>query len=399
MRILFVSALLPYPLHSGGQVRVYNLLKRLGTSHKITLCTFLREYEEKDFVRNLPFCQRVETVYRGHAWQLRYITKSLLTSYPFLFATYALDEMKTIIQKELSNDHYDLIHLEPSYVWGALPQTQLPLVITEHNIEYLGYKGYIEHLPSFPLRYLLSIDIAKLAGWERRLWKSAAKVIAVSMEDSDIIRREVPESRVAVVPNGVDIQEFSFQSKSKINDRPIVLFVGNFSWHQNRDAVTYLLRDTWPLITNAFPRARLRIVGRGASSDFATFIHKSGAELLDGVENIQQEYHRADVLIAPIRIGSGSRYKILEAMASGLPVITTPVGASGIDVVGSRDLLISTEPVDFVSALRSILKNDGTRHAMVASARKIIERKYNWNSIAVSLERVWKEASVYEKRL
>lgn len=390
MKILFISALLPYPLHSGGQVRIYNLLKRLGKKHDITLATFLRSNEERRYISEFPFCKKVEAVYRGHAWQPYYIAKSLLSTYPLLFTTYAHQELKGWIGRELESGRYDLVHIEPSYVWSALPKVLVPTVVCEHNIEYLGYKGYAQRFTFMPIRPFLMLDVSKLAWWERKVWQEATRIITVSSEDRDVIAKEVTGEKIDVVPNGVDLKEFVFKPK-KPNSSPVFLFVGNFSWLQNRDAVKYLVREIWPMLRRRLPKSQLRIVGRQAPSDLREMIRKSNARLLDGVEDITSQYSNADMLIAPIRIGSGSRYKILEAMACGLPVITTRVGAGGLEVEIGRDMVLAETPEDFLLETQTLLSNQNLRTSIVKSARKVIEKSYSWEIIARQLERVWEK--------
>ncbi|MFZ5845288.1 MAG: hypothetical protein ACOY0S_02360, partial [Patescibacteria group bacterium] len=165
MKILFVSAILPYPLHSGGQIRIYHLLKQLALHHKISLFAFIRDPEERTLVRHLSFCRKVELVLRGRAWQPRYLI-SALGKYPFLLSTYNSHQMRLRLQKELETEKYDLIHLEPFYVWPALPRTHFPLVVAEHNIEYRVYSDYVRRSPWIPLRPLMYADVLKLRFWE-----------------------------------------------------------------------------------------------------------------------------------------------------------------------------------------------------------------------------------------
>ncbi|KKU81489.1 MAG: hypothetical protein UY10_C0055G0001, partial [Microgenomates group bacterium GW2011_GWA2_47_8] len=136
MKILFVSALMPYPLYSGGQVRVYNLLSRLGGHHEITLVTFLRDLSEKRYEKDLPFCKKIMTGYRGHAWQPGYVLRSLAGTKPLLLASYDHAELRGEIAHELSSGTYDLVHIEPWYVWPVMPRVAIPVIAATHNIEY-----------------------------------------------------------------------------------------------------------------------------------------------------------------------------------------------------------------------------------------------------------------------
>lgn len=366
MRILFVSAVLPWPLYSGGQVRIYNLLKRLSVRHDITLYAFIRDETEKRHIKELAFCKKVVTVMRGRAWQARYVLQSLAASYPFLYATYNNGTMRRLLSEELKQT-YDLIHLEPGYVWLSLPRTRVPVVVSEHNIEHGVYERYAMHFRVPFLRPFLRWDVAKMDAWERRIWQKATYITVTSETDQHWITKIEGKGKVTVVPNGVDIGVFPFKPKKTIS--PIFIYVGNFKWMENRDAAEYLTRSIWPEIKNRYPQAQLRIVGPHAPDGM--------------VQNIVSELGRADIMLAPIRIGGGTKFKILEAMAAGLPVITTTIGAEGLN---TNVLWIADSPAETVACIGDIMENV----QKVKKARNLVEREYNWDNIAVLLENVWK---------
>lgn len=362
MKILFVSAVLPYPLHSGGQIRIYNLLKRLGKKHEITLAAFTRSAEELSYRKELPFCRYVYMIHRGRAWQPQYIAKSVFGRYPFLMATYDNLAMRQLLRELLSREQYDLVHLEPFYVWPSLPKTNLPVVVGEHNVEYEVYQQYVRRYPIVPLRPFLYFDTLKLRFWEERIWRKATAITAVSEYDERVIRKL--NKKVVRVPNGVDISEFPFRPK-KIRIGKF-LYVGNFKWMENRDAAEYLERDIWPEIKKEYPKAHLRIVGKERNP----------------VESIQDELYKTDIMIAPIRIGGGTKFKILEAMATGAPVITTTVGAQGLD---KKVLWIADTPGEVLTAIDEISKNS----SKIKNARKLVESEYNWDMLAQVLDHIW----------
>lgn len=393
MKILFVSALMPYPLYSGGQVRVYNLLSRLGQSHEITLCTFLRNDGEKQYKRDLPFCKKILTCHRGHAWQPNYVIRSVLGPLPLLLTSYDHAAFREAIARELARGSYDIIHIEPWYVWKSLPKTDIPVVIATHNIEHEVYTEYVRRLWITPLRPGYYWDVLKLRYWEERVWRSAREIVAVSEDDAAVIRKVVGEHiPVCVVPNGVDVSSFSLKIKQE-STPPVFLFVGSFTWMQNRDAVSWLVKSIWPILRKRYPGATLRIVGRSMPSSLRKLVGNHEIILLEHVENIESELHNADVLIAPIRVGGGTSFKILEAMASGLPVVTTTLGATGLKVSRGKELLIGNTEEELVQAVDILIKSYKKRSEIAKDARRTIEREYAWDNIAKALDRVWYETA------
>ncbi|MEK7543839.1 MAG: glycosyltransferase family 4 protein [Patescibacteria group bacterium] len=393
MKVLFVSALLPYPLYSGGQVRIYNLLSRLSKHHEITLVTFLRNLSEKQYEKDLSFCKKIITAYRGSAWQANYVIRSVLGIRPLLLSSYDLAELRRKIARELETGAYDLVHIEPWYVWPCLPKIAIPIVTATHNIEYAVYTEYVRRFRFSLLRPGYYWDVLKLMFWEKYVWKKARHVIAVSEDDARVIRKSRRAARsVTVVPNGVDVDSFRSVTK-KIGDHPVFLFVGSFNWMQNRDAVSWLVTSIWPKIQKIYPGSTLRIVGRSMPDPLRKLVHDRQAILLEEVTNIEEEFQKADVLLAPIRIGGGTSFKILEAMASGLPVVTTTLGATGLNVTHNKELCIGNTEDEFIAAVAGFIKSPKKRNEITINARKTIEREYAWGTIARALDRVWYETA------
>jgi glycosyltransferase involved in cell wall biosynthesis len=375
MKILFVSAVLPYPLHSGGQIRIYNLLKRLAATHEIHLFSFIRSETEKKYLPELRFCKSVTTVHRGRVWQPKYLFKTLTSSYPLLWMSYHSSEMLGLLADRISTSYYDLVHIEPGYVWPSLPETRVPVVVCEHNIEHTVYEAYAKQFPIGILRPFLMRDVVKMKSWQHHVWKRADHIITVSESDKTFIQ----QSNVSVVPNGVDTKAFAFRPKKIMSKNLTFLYVGNFRWMENRDAAQHLIRDFWPAIQNKYPNSTLRIVGKNAPA---------GPYFVGSVEKIQDELYAADIMLAPIRIGGGTKYKILEAMAVGLPVITTPRGVAGMFGENRKHFLLA-QRADEVLASIAYLRDNAKRMGLVTNARALIEKEYSWDLIAQKLDRIW----------
>jgi glycosyltransferase involved in cell wall biosynthesis len=378
MKVLFVSAVLPYPLYSGGQIRIYNLLKRLSKRHEIHLYAFIRSESENKYLSKLDFCKSVTTVLRGRAWQPKYLYKTLTNSYPLLWNSYHNSKMQSLLADEIVKGGYDLLHIEPGYVWPSIPtEHRVPIVIAEHNIEHEVYQKYVDAFWASFIKPLLAYDVKKMSAWERESWSSAAEIISVSESDKEKI------GRGQVVPNGVDTKSFAFRPKKTMGSPLTFLYVGNFRWMENRDAAQTIIREYWTLISDAYPDAVLRIVGD----------HAPGGKYYAGkIDNIQQEFNRADILLAPIRIGGGTKYKILEAMATGLPVISSPEGIEGMKGRAMEHYMIAENAQDVLGAI-SYLSSGDNRLKLVTRARDLIEKEYNWDIIADLQNLVWNSLS------
>lgn len=389
MKILFVSAVLPYPLHSGGQIRMYQLLKRLSQRHEITLVSFIRDPAERAFRSSLGFCKHVYMVKRGYAWQPRYMFRALTSSYPLLLATYDNARMRALIEKILSTETFHLVHIEPFYVWPSLPRgARIPTVVSEHNIEYSVYERYAQKYPMPLLRPLLSWDVGKLFTWERKIWRIAGAVTAVSVNDARIIESYLSHD-ISVVPNGVDLAMFRYEKPRKAS-RKRAVFVGNFKWLPNRQAANELVRTIWPAIRATYPDAHLTIAGRHIPEDIKTAVVSLGGTIMEDVPDITTVYHDADVLLAPHAIAGGTKYKMLEAMASGLPIVTSAHGMAGLAAEPDVHYLEARTVHEYVKAVGDIWEYAATRERISREARRLVETMYTWDIIADTLNRVWK---------
>lgn len=390
MNILVVAAVLPYPLHSGGQIRMYNLLSRLSRKHTVTLVSFIRSDSERAYAKEFPFCKSVHMVTRGRAWQPKYYLRAILGKYPFLLTTYDNEAMRSEIHALTAGSHFDLIHAEPFYVLPSVAESGIPLVVSEHNVEYDVYKNYVDRFPLSILRPLMRWDVYKLKSWEHRAWKQAVCVTAVSPDDASVMEK-YSDTDVTVVPNGVDLDSFPLRTPGNHKDFT-VLFVGNFRWLPNREALSTLVGRIWPRIQDKIPGARLRVVGRDLPGAMKNRVIQAGGVVDDDVADISQVYRDADVLVAPHDIPGGTKFKMLEAMASGLPIVTGIPGMAGLHVKPGVHYFDANSPDQYVDKLLFIRENPAVVKKVTQSARRLIETEYNWDMIAGILDGVWKKA-------
>jgi glycosyltransferase involved in cell wall biosynthesis len=403
MKILLVSSYLPYPLYSGGHIRLFNLIKELSGKHKITLICEKRDYQKDAEINEVKkFCKKVITVPRKKQWSLKNILKTGLSRQPFLVIGHSSEEMRNEIQREMNENQFDLIHVETSYVMQNIPLTKIPVVLAEHNIEYSVYKRFADKAPLF-LRPFLYVDILKLKYWEEAMWMKATKLIAVSETEKKIM--EKIRKDVFIVSNGVDIAKFNFPggSNSKINEREKrILFIGEFKWMQNRDAIGWIIKEIWPKLRAEFipemtdKGIKLWVVGRSIPDSVRGLTSDRNIVFDDNAPKETEEiFRKADLLLAPIRIGGGTSFKILEAMASGVPVLTTKLG-NAIGAKEESEIVVAETPDEFVAQIKKLLEDKEYYCSISENARRLIEKKFNWKKIAQDLDEVYESAVSYD---
>ena len=404
MNILLVSSYLPFPLFSGGHIRLYNLIKELSKKHKITLICEKRDYQtEKDVAEVKKFCKKVITVPRKKQWSIRNILKTGLSFSSFLVTGHKSPEMQKEIKKELSESQFDLIHVETSYVMQNIPSTNIPLVLVEHNVEHLVYKRFADSAPLF-LRPLLYLDILKLKYWEEKMWKKVAKLIAVSEGEKEIMQKIRKD--VIVVSNGVDVAKFKVQSSRQRRGSPQaakfkvkggekrILFIGEFKWVQNRDAIEWIIKEIWPKLIHE-KGIELWVVGRNIPASIRKLSSDKNIIFDDHAPKETEEiFKKSDLLLAPIRVGGGTSFKILEALSCGVPVVTTALG-NAINAKEDAEILIAKDSEEFVQKIRELLVNKKLYETISKNGRLLVEKKFNWEKISLDLNSVYEEVASY----
>lgn len=392
MKILMVSSFLPYPLFSGGQVRLFNIIKNLADKHEITLICEKRSHQTEQDVKELEkICKKVLTVERKKQWTFSNIIKTGFSANSFLTTGHVSKEMQKLIKDEIESENYDLIHVETFYVMQNLPASlsSLPVVLVEHNIEYLVYKRYADKTSPM-LKPLLYLDVLKLKRQEKISWQRATKLVAVSEVEKKLMNRK----DVVVVPNGVDLDKFKVSASAKASaDKQdlgkTVLFMGDFKWMQNIDAAEQILSKIWPQVLKANLNAKLLIVGKDIPQKIKA-LGKEGVIFDENILDAFDVYKKANILLAPIRIGGGTSFKILEAMASGVAIVTTDLGIEGLGAVNGIHVLVGNNEVEQANQVIRLIKGDNLLRELTKNARDLVEEKYDWKKIVAVLESVYK---------
>ncbi|HNQ30990.1 MAG TPA: glycosyltransferase family 4 protein [Candidatus Woesebacteria bacterium] len=390
MKILMLTPYLPYPPASGGQIRTYNLLRHLSSAHEITLVCLYKKIEErqyaqhlKDYCKDIYLCKRPEK-----PWQISTVLKSVFGLLPFLVVRNYSQEAADKVEELLKTESFDVLHAETFYVMPHIPKTHIPTLLVDQTLEYRVYKHYITQLPWY-LHHPLRLDTFKLKFWEKHYWNHAQLVAAVSDSDAAMIHDLAPNINPVVIPNGASDDMFVMDPvKKDIKESVKMLFVGNFSWLQNTEAVGFLIEQVMPLLSHDTIQYELTVAGQNipsrllqAKASNLHFVNLNEA----GNEQVRQVYTDAHVFVAPIFGPGGTRLKILTAMATRLPVVTTATGAEGLALQDGVSVLLAQSPQEFAQKITHIAQDDVLRQALAHNAYTIARSQFSWESITKKL--------------
>ena len=395
-RVLWISPKLPFPLLSGDKIRQYNLLRRLAAKHMIHLVTFIERPTDRDFVPVLEkFCERVTVVPLPPRWPLP--VRALVALDPRApFSARRCDSplLRRAIAVETAETDYDVVQIEhihmAQYFSNVAPGRRVAKILTLHNVDSV-LTARCAAVESFAVKRLYwRFESTKFVKLERKWLRAVDAVITMSEHDREFLLRAVPGSRPVTVENGVDIEEYEIGSEA--NRDCSVVFTGSLGYPPNTDGVNFFLKLVWPRVRNAVPQATCTIVGRDPSPSLTSLSGTNGIVVTGPVEDVRPYLARAGVVVIPVRAGGGTRLKILEAMATGNGIVSTRLGAEGLDVCDGRDLLLADGPQAFAQATIRVLTDAELRQRLGAAARRRAEERYDWRFAAETLDRIYETA-------
>ncbi|QQG47111.1 MAG: glycosyltransferase [Candidatus Woesebacteria bacterium] len=394
MKILMLVPFLPNASMSGGQTRWYNLIKYMSASHEITLFSLIKDESERRFVPELEkYCKKVRVFKRPKSpWTFRNLFLTAFSFYPLLVIRNYSSKEKHAIKKELKEEKYDLIHAEAFYVMPHVPKTKIPSILVEQTIEYMVYKHYVDTEVPWILKPIYLLDILKLRFWELYFWKKTNQLVAVSSSDKKIMQKLIPGIDVDIIPNGVDAQFYVSKKAEKLSPPRVLYGVTNFEWLQNIEAVQTLIQDVWPEVHEKFPKAKLWIVGRLIPKWIVELSQKrSDIEITESIPDARDAYLKSTLMVAPIKGSGGTRLKILEAMAAGLPVISTSIGVAGLDLENGKHAIIKDKPSELAQETIRLLKNPLLAKKIGLAGQKFAKENYDWKKLVEIQDKIYKD--------
>lgn len=399
-RVLFLSQCLPYPPHSGVANRTFNILKQLHVAYDVDLVAFYRASHQADRVardaaRDALRCVTASvaepTPIPSERSRLRAgldHLRSLLTGRAYTYYQYHSGEFAARLRDVLRARKPDLVHLDSLDFHRWLPALPaVPITCTHHDIESELLRQRGRSLNRTVLRHYVLLQAARIERLERELCGRLALNVVMSEVDALRLRALAPGARTVVVPNGTDTDYFRPNGTASVSGR--VAFVGPTYSHPNRDAVEFLLRQVWPTVRAADQTATLHLIGRNAPRDQARYDAEPGVTALGYLPDIRHAIATARCCVVPIRIGGGTRLKILDAWAMGKAVVSTPIGCEGLHAVDGKNILIRDTPEGIAEAVLQLLRDAGLRTRLEQEGRRTAAEYYSWASVGERIRRAY----------
>jgi polysaccharide biosynthesis protein PslH len=384
MKILVITTRFPFPIVRGDIRRLYHHIAYLGKHHEIYLMALIDHNEQKKWIKELePYCKDVQTFLLPKFLSYFNVIISLLTKYPAQMHYFYSNAFRQLVNRVVELNEIDVGYVFLLRSVTAIKDIKnIPLVLDYQDCfsENMRQRGRRSH--NFIIRGLWNIEAAKTMYWE----KNAAKVFQKRTVISEIDRLLLPEKEdVIVLPNGVDCKKFI---PALINQRGKMelLFHGNMSYFANIEAVKAFCLEVWPSVKRKFPDVRFTIVGDCPVPEVLKLQEDPSITVTGFVESLVPYLQHATIGVYYMVNGTGMQNKILEAMASGLPVVTTSYGVHGLAQDKEKFLRIADTKKEFIEQIISLLRDEDMRINLSINARRYVEDKYSWEKVGADLE-------------
>jgi polysaccharide biosynthesis protein PslH len=391
LQILWLSHFVPYPPKGGVFQRGYNMIRTVGVEHDIDLIAMKhkRATHPEELTRRakdelLRHCRTVRIVDISAGTEgLRLAARSVLglaRGLPATAAIFRSKEMRGLVHAAARSIGYDVVHFDTIGLAEYLPCIgELPAVMTHHGAESFMIRRRIKHEKSWARKLFFLLEWLALRRYERRMCPRFGVNVVMSDVDRRIMQEIAPDANYAVVQNGVDLDYFR---PGPVSNGHTLIFAGRLDQYSNRDGILHFAEHVWPLIRARHPDAVLQVIGSNPPSRLLQLAATDPAVEVPGfVDDVRPYFSRSTVAICPNRDGGGIRIKILDALAQGMPVVSTSIGVEGIEVTPERDILLADTPAEFALQVSRVFDDEELRKSLASNARKLAERVYSWEAL------------------
>jgi glycosyltransferase involved in cell wall biosynthesis len=394
MQILFVATNLPVPPNSGQSIRSLSILRALASSgHKLSFISFSSKGRVEDLHPLPSFCCSIDLLNK----EMRNLTqhtdylprlKCLLKLKCHSVERFRSEAMHKRIEANLNGAKYNLIVCDGIYALVNIPKTTIPIFLNCHNVEYMILRRYAEIEKNPVKKYYATVESNLMRIVERNGCRQVAGAMACSQIDLEILQKLQPDLSISVIPNVVDTDSIQPLNHARLEGTdPVLFFQGAMDWYPNRDAVEFFVRSILPHVRAECPKAKFVIAGRNPPTGFVEqFKSDPKIEFTGTVPDMRPYLAAATVVIVPLRLGGGTRIKMLEACAAGKPIVSTGIGAEGLDLKFGKEILLADDAAEFARSIVNLLRDPVRCNALAESARTAVVERYSHLTLKKALD-------------
>lgn len=384
-------------------MRQFGLIRELSQKHKFTIVCPASQ-QDGLYIKNLsPYVRRLEVVgftpppfprIRSRLyWQFNSLRHTLFDSKPLRSQLPWSRCVRNAIDQVLLEERFDVIQVHQSHLGQLLPDTEAATVLDMHDILSDHEYRRISTHTKFTYRVQAWLEWKKMQSLERRIARRFDVCVTVSEHDKKSLFKLVPEVRAVVVPNGVDTNYFSPQTNAE--QKKQVVFIGSMNYGPNSDGVLWFYNAVFPLIKQEIRDIQFWVVGSNPSPDIMKLDGDPNVKVTGFVEDVRPYIARASVIVVPIRLGSGTRLKILDAWSMEKAIVSTTVGAEGLAAVHRENILLADEPDQFAEGILGLLSDSELRYALGKTGRRLVKSRYAWSTIAPKMDAVYRSLRLH----
>lgn len=392
MKILWVKSDFLHPTTKGGHIRTLEMLRWLHRWHEVHYVAFDEYGKNGEGVRrSAEYATKAYPIGWGMSekrsarfvWE---VLGNLASSQPIHLTRPRSSEMRRLLRRLMDEEKFDALVCDFLTPCLNLPEPER-WVLFQHNVETMIWRRHAETASSGLARWYYGLQAKRLEEAEGLFCRRMRHVVAVSGVDAEMFRKEFGVERVTAVATGVDVEYFAPPERTEAG--PELVFVGSMDWTPNQDGIQWFVKEVLPLVRKEKKDCRLRIVGRAPSEAIRRLGDEDGRiEVTGTVPDVRPHLWGSGVMIVPLRIGGGTRLKIYESMAARVPVVSTRIGAEGLEVADGENIRLADEGEEFARACVELLERPQERERLAGEAWRLVSERFSWEQVARQFERI-----------
>ncbi len=387
MKVIYLCHRVPYPPNKGEKIRAYHQIVHLVRSHSVHVACLADSREDLDHARSLErLCSSVDVVPHSPGAARMLALGALATGRSLSVAAFDSPTLRLLVERRIQQEGPDVLIAQSAAMAQFIERaTGLPRVLDFVDADSEKWRSY-GRLRPFPFSAVYALEAERLARYEARMASRFDASIFVSEAEADIVRRRAPGRDLCIIPNGVDLDAFRPNSDGERPDEPVVIFTGAMGYFPNVDAVSYFAREIFPEVRRRVADAKFKIVGRDPATAVRRLARLPGVTVTGSVPDVHPHLAEAALAVAPFRIARGVQNKVLEAMASGLPVVGTHVAFQALGAGDADGVQRADSPAEFAERVVTLLRDARNRRELGQRARRYVERNHRWEHSGALLE-------------